>query len=117
MKMYVQKLEPEFIVNDYGVQLRYLYPNQDITVPTPFEAAWVIVESGQSTDPHHHHDAETFFIVEGSGVMNIDDEARAIGKGDVVYIPAFSKHQISNPHDARLVFITVSWDIPQEGGQ
>lgn len=51
---------------------------------------------GQSTDRHYHQLSEEFyFILEGTGRMEIDGETQDVGPGDAVLIPPGARHQIT----------------------
>lgn len=53
------------------------------------------IPTGGATERHWHRDSEEFyFILEGSGRMEIDGEERSVGVGDAVLIPAGAWHQI-----------------------
>jgi mannose-6-phosphate isomerase-like protein (cupin superfamily) len=56
-----------------------------------------ILPPGASVTPHHHEVIEEiYYVIEGEGVMRIDDEEREVGAGDAVYIPRFSRHTLTN---------------------
>lgn len=56
------------------------------------------------TEPHFHKLSEEFyFILEGTGLMEIDGEKRVVGPGDCILIPAESWHQIQT--DAGIRFL------------
>jgi mannose-6-phosphate isomerase-like protein (cupin superfamily) len=53
------------------------------------------LEPGQATDRHYHAESEEiYFVVEGSGEMELDGERRPVGPGDAVLIPPGARHQI-----------------------
>ncbi len=54
------------------------------------------VPAGSSTCRHHHRASEEFyFILEGSGIMEIDGARHDIVPGDAILIPPGSRHQIA----------------------
>jgi mannose-6-phosphate isomerase-like protein (cupin superfamily) len=54
------------------------------------------VPAGGATQRHYHRLSEEFyFILEGSGRMEIDGEVRAVGPGDAILIPPGAWHQIT----------------------
>ena len=62
------------------------------------------VPPGGSTQRHWHRDSEEFyFILEGSGRMEIGGEARELGAGDAVLIPAGAWHQITAAETLRFL--------------
>jgi mannose-6-phosphate isomerase-like protein (cupin superfamily) len=53
------------------------------------------LEAGAGTERHYHgRSEEIYFVLEGSGTMELDGERRALGPGDAVLIPAGAWHQI-----------------------
>ena len=54
------------------------------------------IPAGGATERHWHKESEEFyFILEGCGSMEIDGEAREVGVGDAILIPAGAWHQIT----------------------
>jgi mannose-6-phosphate isomerase-like protein (cupin superfamily) len=54
------------------------------------------LEPGQATQRHYHAETEEiYYLVEGSGEMEIDGETRAVAPGDAILIPPGAWHQIT----------------------
>jgi mannose-6-phosphate isomerase-like protein (cupin superfamily) len=54
------------------------------------------VQAGTSTQRHYHkRSEEIYFILEGSGEMELDGETREVGPGDAILIPAGAWHTIA----------------------
>src|SRR6266576_1918594 len=54
------------------------------------------LEPGQATERHYHREAEEiYYVVEGSGQMELDGGRRQIGVGDAVLIPPGAWHEIT----------------------
>jgi mannose-6-phosphate isomerase-like protein (cupin superfamily) len=54
------------------------------------------VPAGCSTQRHYHRLSEEFyFVLEGSGTMEIDGEERGVGQGDAILIPPGAWHTIT----------------------
>ena len=52
---------------------------------------------GATVAPHHHEVLEEiYYVLAGAGVMTIDDEQRAVGAGDAIYIPRRARHTLTN---------------------
>ena len=50
---------------------------------------------GQATERHYHAETEEiYYVVEGSGEMELDGEGRPVSVGDAVLIPPGAWHQI-----------------------
>jgi mannose-6-phosphate isomerase-like protein (cupin superfamily) len=53
------------------------------------------LEAGTATVRHHHRvSEEIYYLVEGSGVMELDGEVAAVRAGDAILIPPGAWHQI-----------------------
>jgi mannose-6-phosphate isomerase-like protein (cupin superfamily) len=53
------------------------------------------LEPGQATERHYHAASEEiYYVVEGSGEMELDGERRRVDVGDAVLIPPGARHQI-----------------------
>lgn len=51
--------------------------------------------AGQATERHHHAETEEiYFLLDGSGEIEIDGERAAVGAGDAILIPPGARHTI-----------------------
>jgi mannose-6-phosphate isomerase-like protein (cupin superfamily) len=61
---------------------------------------------GGKTTPHYHPKTEElYYILEGTGSMQIGEDVREVGPGDAIAIPPGATHQIENSGDIRLKFL------------
>ncbi|WP_213414273.1 cupin domain-containing protein [Xylanibacillus composti] len=90
--------------------MRRVYQVDSGPIHSPFGSAWGFIEAGGASTPHTHTEEETFYIVEGQGLMIIESEEREVQKGDVIYIPADHNHVLRNIGNDTLTFITVWWE-------
>jgi mannose-6-phosphate isomerase-like protein (cupin superfamily) len=60
---------------------------------------------GQQTERHYHAASEElYYLLEGSGEMEVDGERSAVGPGDAILIPPGAWHQIT-AGDSELRFL------------
>jgi mannose-6-phosphate isomerase-like protein (cupin superfamily) len=53
------------------------------------------LEPGQVTERHYHRDSEEiYFLLDGTGVLELDGQLRDVQPGDAVLIPPGTWHQI-----------------------
>ena len=59
--------------------------------------AWPRPRSRQTRERSHYHklSEEIYFILEGSGEMDIDGEKQSVGPGDAILIPPGAWHEIT----------------------
>jgi len=91
-----------------GFTVRRLYPWPG-RVESPWGSAWIVINPGKYSTPHWHDEEETFLILSGSGEMIVDGEARAVTKGDVIYLPRCSTHTLKNSHDSEDLEMLCIW--------
>ncbi|HSS73583.1 MAG TPA: cupin domain-containing protein [Gaiellaceae bacterium] len=54
------------------------------------------LEPGQATERHYHAETEEiYYLVEGSGEIELDGDRRAVSPGDAILIPPGVWHQIT----------------------
>ena len=68
--------------------------------------AEAVLAPGQATERHYHaRTEEIYFLLEGTGEMEVDGERRPVGPGDAVLIPPGAWHQITATGDSELRFL------------
>jgi len=97
-----------------AMAIQHLFPSPDIAEP-PFHAAWVQISPGGRSQGHQHHDAETWYIASGRGMLTTEssngNKTQPVAPGDTVYLPPFTSHEVTNGSaEAPLVFLTVYWE-------
>jgi len=72
-----------------------------------YSLAHAMVKPGQSSLPHKLKTSEVYYILEGQGIMHVDDESAKVGFGQAVYIPPNSRQYIENTGDSDLKFLCI----------
>jgi quercetin dioxygenase-like cupin family protein len=71
--------------------------------PTPGLSSGVaVLESGGWLGRHRHAPPETYYVLEGHGVLTVDQQEHRLGPGSVAYIPSDSEHSVRNDGPGRL---------------
>jgi mannose-6-phosphate isomerase-like protein (cupin superfamily) len=94
--MIVQQLEKQspFTTKD-GSTIRSILDRTNAPVEKQ-SLAEASMKPGQATERHYHKNSEElYFLLEGTALMEIDGESRAVGPGDAILIPAGAWHQIT----------------------
>jgi len=96
----------QFVAGDGALLRELLHP--DKTTPTlRCSLAHATVPPGRKTRPHRLANAEVYYILEGFGVMFIDDESEPVEPGNAIYIPPRATQYIENTGDHELVFLCI----------
>ena len=69
------------------------------------------LEPGKIIESHVDPMEEIYFIADGTGVMQVDDETQQVNPGDAIWIPEGSAHNLENNGTETLVVFVVasSW--------
>ena len=68
---------------------------------------------GTKNKLHRHEDLETiYYIVEGEGLVTIGEERELLKKGDLVFTPRKTEHQVVNQGKKQLIMLEVTFKHP-----
>jgi quercetin dioxygenase-like cupin family protein len=72
-------------------------------------------EPGQEHAPHAHPGQDKlYFVLEGSGMVQIGEETQLLGAGDAAFAPSGVVHAIRNPGPQRLVVMAILAPPPRK---
>jgi Mannose-6-phosphate isomerase len=104
---------------DNTILCELLHPereNEDLKIN--YSIAHAILKAGESSLVHRLKTSiEIYYILEGNGIMHIDNESEDVQPGQVIYIPANSKQYIENTGSNQLKFLAMvypMWDKEDE---
>lgn len=87
----------DFFVTKDGSTIRELH-HTDVQ-----SLAEATLEPDEATQRHYHaRTEEIYFVLKGSGRMEVDGEAKMVRPGDAVLIPAGAWHQLENNGNSEL---------------
>jgi len=94
-----------------------LSPLKDL-VSIRYSLALAKIAPGGKSYPHKlQSSSEVYIIVNGSGIMHIEDEVRAVKSGNVIYIPKGTFQFVENNSNEELIFYCIvdpPWDAGDE---
>jgi mannose-6-phosphate isomerase-like protein (cupin superfamily) len=95
-----------FTANDDTALREILHPgNEDLALRYSF--AHARLAPGKTSLLHVLKSVEVYYVLEGSGRMEIDGESRRVGVGDTVYIPPGSRQRIESLGRDALEFLCI----------
>jgi mannose-6-phosphate isomerase-like protein (cupin superfamily) len=106
----------EFISGDGCVLREILHPDK-MELKLGYSLAHAIVHPGDITLPHRLKTSEVYYIIEGEGVMHIDEESALVRAGATIYIPPMAVQFIQNSGKMALVFLAIvdpAWRVEDE---
>jgi mannose-6-phosphate isomerase-like protein (cupin superfamily) len=106
--MFIRDLKQceEFTAGDNTILRELLHPAK-ADLKLRYSLAHAVVKPGKASRPHRLKTSEVYYIMEGEGVMHIDDESAPVRPGHAIYIPPNAKQYIHNAGNADLTFICI----------
>ena len=104
--MDIQNIErvPAFTTKD-GSEIRELLAHRNSCIVKQ-SLAEARLPAGASTTPHFHKEVEEiYYLLEGTGRMQVGQEMHEVGPGDAIAIPPGEIHQITNTGPGTLKFL------------
>jgi mannose-6-phosphate isomerase-like protein (cupin superfamily) len=71
----------------------------------------VEMKPGGIQKSHRHKAEQCYMILEGNGVMEINDEQAAVAAGDTIFIPSNSLHSLRNESQTMLKYLSAGSPI------
>ncbi|MGY5148259.1 MAG: cupin domain-containing protein [Candidatus Nitrosopumilus sp. bin_7KS] len=109
--------EIESIQGNEGTKIKqYFHPHNTLN-GINYSLAQFTLESGKKSKLHKMSSTEIFYILEGSGVLHVNDEIYNLEKNDSVYVPPNSKQFIENVGTSDLKFLCIvepAWKADDE---
>ena len=91
---------------------------RDLTPAVPGEPLWFHYLRIRDAHKHsHRRTTEYYFVVDGAGFIDLDNELVAIGKGDLVVIPPGTRHDAIPGDDGDLQVLIVAVPDPSDDQQ
>jgi len=115
IKKDVQKIS-EFIAGDDAILSEILHPDKD-KVKIHYSLAHARVKPGEITQKHKLKNSEVYYILEGEGIMYVNNESLKVTPNQAVYIPPDSLQYIKNtgPDDLKfLCLVDPAWQPEKE---
>ena len=106
--MFIRKLLAceEFTAGDNTRLREILHPNKE-DLALRYSLAHAVLKPGATSYAHSLSSSEIYYILEGQGMMYINNESQVVNVGDTVYIAPNSKQYIKCISDVELKFICI----------
>jgi mannose-6-phosphate isomerase-like protein (cupin superfamily) len=72
-----------------------------------YSLAHAVLKPGKTSQTHKLKTSEVYYILEGEGIMHINNETSKVTSGQVVYIPPNTKQFINNSGNVDLKFLCI----------
>jgi len=104
--MFVRKLKEcsEFTAGDHSILRELFNPLKD-KLELNYSLAYARVPTGKTCTKHRLKSSEVYYILQGKGIMFIDDKQKKIEKNDAIYSPPNAVQRISNTGKKELIIL------------
>lgn len=96
----------KFIAGDNAILRELLHPDKE-DVKLFYSLAHAIVNPGETSHRHKLRNSEVYYILEGEGMMHIDNESAKVYPDQAIYIPPNSIQCIKNTGQGDLKFLCI----------
>ncbi len=106
--MFIRELKDckEFIAGDNCMLREILHPDKE-DLRIRYSLAHAAVKPGETTWLHRLRTSEVYYILQGEGIMHINDETAPVRPGSTVYIPPAARQCIHNSGKTDLIFLCI----------
>lgn len=96
-----------FLAGDLTRLRELLHPANDV-VQTSFSLAHAYLEVGENSLPHRlTTSSETYFILEGNGIISVDEKEFVLEGNDTFFVPPNALQSVKNTGETRLSFLCI----------
>ena len=84
----------------------YLLVAESTTGAKHITTTLVEMNHGGLQKPHSHETEQCYIIIEGQGLMRVDDDKQIVNAGDTIFIPSNSLHGLENTGKGVLKYLS-----------
>ncbi len=106
--MPIKKLQDlDVIEGKEGTKIRQIFHPHNTLSGIRYSISHSSILPGKKSRPHKMKTSEVYYILDGEGILHIDNESHHVSKDQIIYIPPNSKQHIENSGTAELKFLCI----------
>ena len=106
--MTLKKLQDiQVIDGGEGTKIRQIFHPHNTLSGIRFSISHSQIETGKKSILHKMKTSEVYYILEGEGVLHIDNDSLDVSKDQAIYIPPYSKQCFKNTGKDELKFLCI----------
>jgi mannose-6-phosphate isomerase-like protein (cupin superfamily) len=86
----------------------YLLVSEETCDSKDLSITIVDMEPGGIQHVHAHDSEQMYYIMEGSGLMTVDEEQRQVEEGECIFFPSSARHGLENTGGTRLRYLSAA---------
>ncbi len=99
--------EIDSIKGNEGTKIKHYFHPHNTLNGINYSLAQFSLESGKKSKLHKMSSSEIYYILEGAGILHINDESYQLEKDDSAYVPHNAKQFIENSGTGDLRFLCI----------
>ena len=106
--MIIKKIpEIDFIEGEEGTKIRQIFYPHNTLNGIRYSISHSELKPGKKSKLHKMESSEVYYILQGEGILQIDDDIVKVSKDQSIYIPPHSKQRIENTGKDELKFLCI----------
>ena len=97
----------ESILGDEGTEIRQIFHPHNTLNGIRYSLAHSTIKPGKKSNPHKMKTSEVYFVLEGKGILYIDNEPVDIEKYQSIFVPPFSLQYLENTENEELKVLCI----------
>ena len=90
-----------------GTQIRQIFSPNDTDNAIRYSLAHCTIKPGSNSKPHKMKTSEIYYILQGSGIMHIEEEQKTVKKNETIFVPPMSRQFIENNGENDLIVLCI----------
>ena len=90
-----------------GTQIRQIFAPDNTDNVIRYSIAHCTINPGKTSKPHIMKTSEVYYILEGKGIMHVDEEQKQVIKDESVFVPPNSRQYLENVGETDLVTLCI----------
>ena len=90
-----------------GTQIRQIFSPNDTNNTIRYSLAHCTIKPGNNSKPHKMKTSEIYYILQGNGIMHIEEEEKVVKKNETIFVPPMSRQFIENNGEIDLILLCI----------
>ena len=90
-----------------GTQIKQIFAPADTDNLIRFSIAHCTINPGKVSKPHSMKTSEVYYILQGKGIMHMNEEQKPVIKDEAIFIPPNARQFLENNGDVDLIALCI----------
>jgi len=90
-----------------GTKIKQIFSPENTSNVIRYSIAHCTINPGKISKPHVMKTSEIYYILEGTGIIHIDEEQREVKRNDAIFVPPNSRQFLENSGKVDLVALCI----------